>query len=394
MPTPFIPSVTQSSIGVEWELSLVDTQTRALVSAATDVLGDICPPGKSSHPRAKPEMMQHTVEIITDVCGTVNEAANDLAQTLDEVQAAAGKRGLSLMSSGVHPFSTWWDQKVTDTNPRYQIMMERQEWGARRVQILGVHVHVGIKEPRMVIPILNAIREYLPHMLALSASSPYFHGRDTGMSSARASIFEGMSTAGLPPVLRDWAEYESVVETYFASGSIADMRQIWWDARPHPDFGTIELRICDGMATLDEISALTALTQCLVDRYTQLLKKGYTLPVPKSWIAKENKWRAARFGLDADFLVDDAGTLVSARDAISELVDDLMPTADRLSCAAELAGVERILAVGASYQRQRAVAKACGGDLTRVVDHLIAEMRDGLPKWTPRSQNLQQLTIP
>jgi carboxylate-amine ligase len=173
------------------------------------------------------------------------------------------------------------------------------------------------------------------------------------------------------------------METLISTKAIESVREVWWDIRPHPGFGTVELRICDGLPTLDEIGAVAALSQCLVEQFDTQLDRGYTLPTPINWIVRENKWRAARFGLDADIVVDEKGTVRPVRQAILDLVEDLMPTAKRLGCENELADVERVLDVGASYQRQRAVAAESGGDLKPVVDSLLAEMRDGLPSGGP-----------
>jgi len=219
----------------------------------------------------------------------------------------------------------------------------------------------------------------VPHFLALSASSPFWVGCDTGLASARSKVFEGMPTAGLPYQLSGWERFEEYMETLISTHAIESVREVWWDIRPHPDFGTVEMRVCDGLPTLDEVGAVAALSQCLVEQFDTQLDRGYTLPVPASWVSRENKWRAARYGLDADIVVDDKGTVRPVRQAITDLLEELEPTARRLECEAELADVERILAVGASYQRQRAVAAASGGDLTAVVDSLLAELRDGLP---------------
>ncbi|MCW2575789.1 MAG: putative carboxylate-amine ligase, partial [Modestobacter sp.] len=198
-------------------------------------------------------------------------------------------------------------------------------------------------------------------------------------ASARTKVFEGMPTGGLPHQLADWAEFEEYMETLIRAGAIESVREVWWDVRPHPDFGTVELRIADGLPTLDEIGAIAALAQCLVEQFDTQLDRGYTLPVPAEWVVRENKWRAARYGLDADIVVDDKGTVRPVRQAITDLAEELAPTARRLGCEQELADVERVLAVGASYQRQRAVAAAHDGDLRAVVDSLLAELRDGLP---------------
>jgi carboxylate-amine ligase len=244
-------------------------------------------------------------------------------------------------------------------------------------------VHVGVRSAEKAIPIVNALCQYLPHFLALSSSSPFWVGCDTGLASARTKVFEGLPTAGLPYQLAGWEEFETYMETLISTNSIESVREVWWDVRPHPAFGTVELRICDGLPTLDEIGAVAALTQCLVEQFDTQLDRGYILPTPASWVLRENKWRAARYGLDADIVVDEKGTVRPVRQAILDLVEELTPTAKRLDCEAELADVERVLAVGASYQRQRAVAAASGGDLRSVVDSLLGEMRNGLPAASP-----------
>ena len=381
MEIPFRSSE-RASLGVEWELQLVDLQTRELTSGAVEILEELRPEGAEEHPKAKHELLQSTVEVITGVCTTVAEAKADLAGTVAEVRAAAARRGLGLMCAGTHPITDWQTQQISPKE-RYLQLVEKMQWLARRLQIFGVHVHVGVRAPEKAIPIVNALTQYVPHFLALSASSPFWVGCDTGLASARSKVFEGMPTAGLPYQLSGWDRFEEYMETLISTHAIESVREVWWDIRPHPDFGTVELRICDGLPTLDEIGAVAALSQCLVEQFDTQLDRGYTLPVPASWVLRENKWRAARYGLDADIVVDDKGTVRPVRQAIADLVEELEPTARRLGCEAELADVERVLAVGASYQRQRAVAAAHHGDLTAVVDSLLAELRDGLPTSGP-----------
>ncbi|TDE02427.1 glutamate--cysteine ligase [Jiangella asiatica] len=376
MQIPFTPS-DRSSLGVEWELQLVDIETRELTAGAVEILEEIRPAGAEEHPKAKHELLQSTVEVVTGVCGTVAEARADLAATVGTVAAAAERRGLGLMCAGTHPISNWANQKISP-KPRYEQLVENLQWLARRLQIFGVHVHVGVRSPRKVIPIVNALTTYVPHFLALSASSPYWVGHDTGLASSRSKVFESLPTAGLPYQLSGWDQFESYMDTLISTQTIESVREVWWDIRPHPDFGTVELRICDGLPTLDEVCTIAALAQCVVERLDRELDRGYTLPVPKNWVVRENKWRAARWGLDAEVIVDDQDTVVPLRQALLDLADELMPIARRLSCAEELAGIERIVAHGASYQRQRTTAEANGGDLTKVVDSLLEEMATGL----------------
>ncbi len=365
----------RTSLGIEWELQLVDPVTRQLASAASDVLAELRG-GEAEHPKAKHELFESTIEIITGVCGTVAEAKDDLAATLADVVDAAGRRGLRVSCSGTHPLTEWTGQRISP-DPRYAKLIEHMQWMARRLQIFGVHVHVGVRSPDKAIPIVNALTAYVPHLLALSASSPFWRGHDTGLASARSKIFEGLPTAGLPVQLSDWGEFEQLMGTLVASGTIETIREIWWDIRPHPGFGTVELRICDGLPTLQEVGAVAALAQCLVDQLNTQLDRGYRLPRPNAWVQRENKWRAVRHGLSAELIVDEHGTTRPLREAIDELVHDLSPLAERLGCAAELEDVLAILEAGASYERQRKVAADSGCDVRAVVDSLLAEMRAG-----------------
>ncbi|MFL6240168.1 MAG: glutamate--cysteine ligase [Actinomycetes bacterium] len=370
----------RASLGVEWELQLVDRDSRELASAATDILTEIgAPHPDGEHPKAKHELLESTIEIITGICGTVAEATADLTETLNEVSTAAEQRGLGVVCSGTHPFTDWKTQQISD-NPRYHTLVENMQWLARRLQIFGVHVHVGVRARDKVIPIVNALTSYIPHLLALSASSPYWIGTDTGLASARSKVFEGLPTAGLPYQLGGWDQFESYMETLITTHTIETIREVWWDIRPHPGFGTVELRIFDGLPTLAEVGMVAALGQCLVQQFDTQLDRGYTLPSPKGWVVRENKWRAARYGLDADIIVDTTGKTLPARTAITELVDELSPVAERLGCHDEVNQVLDVLSAGASYERQRRVAAANNGDLTTVVDLLLDEMQAGAPK--------------
>jgi carboxylate-amine ligase len=375
---PFTSSP-RSSLGVEWELELIDLETRELVGAASDILAEISAPHGAEHPKAKHELLESCIEVITGVCTTVDEAVADLQETVAEVAAAAEKRGLGLMCSGTHPITDWATQQISP-NPRYARLVDDMQWLARRLQIFGVHVHVGVRSPDKAIPIVNALTAYIPHFLALSASSPYWVGTDTGLASARSKVFEGLPTAGIPYQLSGWHDFENFMATLISAQTINSIREVWWDVRPHPMFGTVELRICDGLPTLYEISWAAALSQCLVEMLNGQLDRGYTLPVPKGWTVRENKWRAARYGIDAELIVDNDGRTQPLRDLVEELVDDLGPVAERLGCAEELARTKRMLDVGPSYLRQRQACDAAGGDLNAAVDGLLAEMRANAPQ--------------
>ncbi|MBL8779035.1 MAG: glutamate--cysteine ligase [Acidimicrobiales bacterium] len=377
MHIPFNSSV-GPSLGVEVEFELVDRDTRELSSAASAILEEIGAghPG-GEHPKAKHELFECTVEIITGICQTVAEAKADLASTLAEVSERAAARNLDLVCSGTHPFSDWREQTVTD-NERYHLLVREMALMAQRLQIFGVHFHVGVRSPEKAVAIANALAGYIPHLLALSASSPFSEGRDTGLASSRSKIFEGLPTAGLPEQIVNWEEFEQFMETLVSAEAIGTVREVWWDIRPHPDFGTVELRMCDGIPTLREVAAMAALAQSLVHWLDTLHDRGYQLPVSREWVLRQNKWRAARHGLDASLIVDDQGACRPIRDVIAELLDELQPIAQRLGCADELKDVHQILQGGASYERQRRVM-ADEGSLVAVVDSLVRELVEDQP---------------
>jgi carboxylate-amine ligase len=374
----FSPS-RRSTVGAEWELALVDRRSGELSSVAQRILDAVRPDGREEHPKIKQELLLNTVEIITDVCDTVGEVAADLTQSLETVHSVIDPLGVDVFCAGTHPFSPWYQQKVTD-KARYQKLIDRTQWWGRQMLIYGVHVHVGLDSREKVLPVLDALLNYAPHLQALSASSPYWGAEDTGYASNRALMFQQLPTAGLPFQFREWSELEHYVDDMFKTGVIDHLSEIRWDIRPAPHFGTIEMRVCDGLPTLEEVSAIAALTQCLVDDFSERLDGGEQLPSLPPWHVQENKWRAARYGLDAIIILNAAGAERLVTEDIWDVLDRLEPVARRLGCVDELRGVETILRYGASYQRQRAVARAHNGSLKAVVASLVAEMRDGIAK--------------
>ena len=375
-------SSARSSLGVEVELELIDGTTRHLHSGASEILAEMGEGhGEDGHPKAKHELLESTIEIITGICGNVAEARADLEGTLAELRTHTDRRGLELMCSGTHPFSNWTDQHISP-NPRYARLVEEMQWMARRLQIFGIHVHVGVRSPEKAITIANALSTYIPHFLAISASSPYWVGQDTGLASSRSKVFEGLPTAGLPYQLSGWTEFEQFMHTLVSANAIASIREVWWDIRPHPDFGTVELRICDGIPTMSEIAAVAALSQCLVEWMDGLIDEGRPPPCPRSWVVRENKWRAARYGVDAEIICGEDGAVMKVDEAVRNLVDELLPFAERLGCAGELRHNVAILERGPSYLRQRGVV-AAGGSLEDVVDSLVEELRTDVPRPVP-----------
>ena len=361
-----------ASLGVEWELQLIDCRTRMLRQDAREVLAEL--PGLSEGgevPRLRHELMQSTIEVVTGICSTVAEAKDDLAATISQLERITGTRGTMLACAGTHPVSDWRDAKMAPIQ-RYAELVEQLQWLARRIQTFGVHVHVGIRDGSKAIPIVNALAAYLPHFLALTASSPFWSGQDTGLASSRAVIFGGLPTSGPPPQLACWSEFEEYMDTLLRAGTVRSIKEVWWDIRPHPDFGTVEIRMFDGVPTLREIGMVAAISQSLVQLLDTQLDRGYKLPTPAAWVVKDNKWRATRYGLDAIVITDDTGSTAPLRDGLFELVTELEPVAARLGCAQELDVISQVLERGSSCDRQRALV-ADGGDLMDVIDALATE---------------------
>ncbi|GGM88033.1 putative glutamate--cysteine ligase 2 [Thermopolyspora flexuosa] len=363
-----------ASLGVEWELQLVDRQTRRLRQDAGEVLAEIRDLSEAPRPKAMHELMQSQIEIVTGVCHTVAEVLQDLSGTIERIRQVVEPRGTGLACTGTHAISDW-REAVYAPIQRYAELVEEMQWLAWRIQTFGVHVHVGVRERDKVIPIVNALAAYLPHFLALTASSPFWGGQDTGLASSRAIVFGALPTAGPPHLLADWAEFEEYMETLMRAGTIKSIKEVWWDVRPHPDLGTIEIRMFDGIPTLREVGMVTALSQCLVHQFDQQLDRGYRLPRPPAWVVRDNKWRATRYGMDAVIVTDDRGATAPLRDVLYELHRELEPIADRLGCAEELAVMSEVLEHGGSAERQRAVI-AEGGTLEDVVDATMIELAE------------------
>jgi carboxylate-amine ligase len=367
----------RSTLGIEWELALVDPSSGELTPAAPRVLAAVAQPDGSENPHITGELLTNTVEIVTGVHTTVPDALDDLSRTIRIVRAATEALGVDLLCAGTHPFSQWYDQEVTDKE-RYATLIDRTQWWGRQLMIWGVHVHVGIEDRRKVIPILNGLLTYAPHFQALSASSPFWAGETTGYASSRAMLFQQLPTSGLPPQFDDWTEYERMVEDMLRVGVIDEPSELRWDIRPSSKWGTIEMRVCDGLATLREVGAIAALTQCLVEEFSRMLDRGDAIPTLPGWYLRENKWRAGRYGMDAIIIRDAAGAECLVTEDLDRMIDRLQPIARELGCTDQLRDVRTIIERGASYQRQLRVATTEPDGLTAVVRHLVQELRHDL----------------
>ncbi|TQM61995.1 glutamate--cysteine ligase [Humibacillus xanthopallidus] len=375
----FAPSVGRT-LGVEWELGLVDPVTLDLTSRADELLALANGVGDSGHARrtksrstVTKELLRNTVEIVTGICANAEEASTDLADGLERVQAAAAELGVLLYGGGAHPFARWEDQQVTE-GQRYATLIDRTQWWGRQMVIFGVHVHVGVRSAAKVWPLINGLLTYHPHLTALSASSPYGSGADTGYASNRTMLFQQLPTAGLPFQFETWAQYREYLHDVFTTGVIADASELRWDIRPSLRLGTIEVRACDGFARPQDVTAIAALIHCLVAHLEDQLDEGVLARPLPPWHVQENKWRAARYGLDAIIIRDAANREGPVVDDICDLLTQLEPTARTLGCSAELAGVEDILRGGAGYLRMRdAVAADARGDLRAAVRAMLVE---------------------
>lgn len=369
----------QSTLGVEWELALVDCYNGELVSVANEVLRGVSAnhpelQDYDEHPHIKQELLLNTVELVTGVCTTVDEAKEDLSRSLAAVREVTDPMGVELFSAGSHPFSAPRSQQVTDKE-RYAKLIDRTQWWGQQMVIYGVHVHVGLDHRDKALPVVDGLTNYVPHFQALSASSPFWGGEDTGYASQRALMFQQLPTAGLPFHFDDWAAYESYVQDMFTTGVIDAISEIRWDIRPVGNLGTVEMRVCDGLSTLQEVGAVAALTQCLVHEFSETLDAGGSIPIIQPWHIQENKWRAARYGLDAIIILDARGTERLVTEHLVDVLDRLEPIAARLGCSDELADVEGILQRGPGYQRQRRIAEENDGDLRSVVLDMVQQLR-------------------
>jgi len=375
MTVPFATSA-RSSVGLEWELMLADGATGDLVPRGPDVIDVLEERTALERYTVTGELLTNTVEVTSGIGDTVAAAVDDIADAIASVRTVTNPMNVELLCAGSHPFAQWYEQSVTDKT-RYHKLIERTQWWGRNMMIWGIHVHVGVDDVNKVFPIINALAVYLPHLQALSASSPFWAGERTGYASNRSLVFQQLPTAGLPWPLQDWSEFEGYLDDMVRTGVMADASEVRWDIRPAPRWGTIEVRACDGMSTLPELAAVASLVQVLVEHFSRELDEGRELPAIQPWFVRENKWRAARYGLDARIIVDSDGAQLPVREHLRTTMEQLTGIAADLHCAREFAGLETIMTQGASYARQTMVADAADGDLREVVQHLIREFRAG-----------------
>jgi carboxylate-amine ligase len=363
------------SVGIEIEVQLVDREKLGLTHTSTRIIENIT----GFDNAIKHELMMSNLEINTKVCQDIAEAEKDLFSKFNVVASEASRHNTLLLCAGGHPFSLCKDQQITKDR-RYARLMEKLQVVARRFNIFGLHIHVGIGSAEKCIYVMNRMIYYLPHLLAISANSPFWEGEHTGLRSYRTKVFENLPTAGLPFYFKNWDDYAQLIKNYIATDTIETIREIWWDIRPHPDFGTLELRICDAPSSIKEILAITALTQCLTARFSSDFDRGVEPPRIHPSITRENKWRACRYGLDADLITENGKETVPAKKAIKKLVAYVKKEATELGAVKYLKSIDDILEYGDGASRQLRYWKE-RGELSSVVSGLTKDLSEEIAKY-------------
>lgn len=354
------------SLGVEVELQIIDPETRNLLPISPSILDE----WSLESPHLKPEIFQSMLEIDTPVCTSVHEAERELLLTSTELQRICRNHGARLSANGTHPFAQWQD-RIFYPSERYRYLLERNQHITRRLMIYGLHVHLGMKSGDHCIAMMNEFLYYLPHLLALSASSPFWTGNDTGLASSRITIFESHPAGGTPCQLQNWNDFEDIIGKLTRSGSIGSFKDIWWDFRPSPNYGTLEIRICDGLPSIRRTCRLVAFIHAMAAHLNEQLERGIQRPSPTDWFTRENKWRASRHGLAAEVLVDLEGNTKPLLNDIRDLLEILQPQIDKLNYQSYIDGLLEDLA-NPSYAAQKKVF-AETGKMESVVDYLCDE---------------------
>jgi carboxylate-amine ligase len=364
------PSLT---LGIEEEYQIIDPHTRELTSYITEilqedsvVLGEI-----------KPELHQSMVEIGTSICHSPAEVRAELVRLRRTVMELAARRGLVIAAAGTHPFSSWVDQEITPLERYIGVKEDLQEL-AQSLLIFGTHVHIGVEDPEFRIDAMNVCRYFMPHVLALSTSSPFWMGRNTGLKSYRSVVFRSFPRTGIPRTFGSWADYQAFVDVMVATRSIPDASKLWWDVRPHHKFPTLEFRICDVCTRVDEAVAVGAIFQAIIAKLWRLRRDNITFRQYAPSLIEENKWRATRYGLDGHLLDLGREEQLPARHLITEMLEwFLADVIDELGSRQETEYAFRILREGTSADRQLAVYRQTG-DLKAVVDLLVRETAEGV----------------
>ncbi len=365
----------QFTLGIEEEFQIVDPHTRELRSHVVEILEEgVMLLGE----QIKPEMIQSMVEAGTGICHNIEEARADITNLRSVISSLARKNGLVIIAASTHPISRWQDQKIFD-DERYELLVQELQTVARSLLIFGLHVHVGVPDKDRQIHIMNAARYFLPHVLALTTSSPFWMAHNTGLKSYRSEIFKQFPRTDIPDHFDSYASFQRYIDLLVKTGCIDNGKKIWWDVRPHPFFPTLEFRVCDIPNRVDDTIAIAALFQAIVAKLNTLIEKNLGFRLYRRLLIQENKWRAVRYGLDGMMIDFGKQKEVPTRDLIHELLDFVDDVVDPLGSRKEIEHIHTIMERGTSADEQLEVYNSSNNDLNAVVDRLIERTVENVP---------------
>ena len=365
----------QFTLGIEEEFQIVDPRTRELRSHVVEILAEGT---MLLGEQIKPEMIQSMVEVGTGICGNIEEARADITNLRSVISSLARKNGLVIIAASTHPISRWQDQKIFE-DERYELLVQELQTVARSLLIFGLHVHVGVPDKDRQIHIMNAARYFLPHVLALTTSSPFWMAHNTGLKSYRSEIFKQFPRTDIPDHFDSYASFQRYIDLLVKTGCIDNGKKIWWDVRPHPFFPTLEFRVCDIPNRVDDTIAIAALFQAIVAKLNSLIEKNLGFRLYRRLLIQENKWRAVRYGLDGMMIDFGKQKEVPTRDLIHELLDFVDDVVDPLGSRKEIEHIHTIMERGTSADEQLEVYNSSNNDLNAVVDRLIERTVENVP---------------
>ena len=366
----------QYTLGIEEEFQIVDPVNRELKSHVSEILEE----GKLIlGEKLKPEMIQSMIEVGTGICHNIQEAREDLTRLRCIISMLARKKGMEIVAASTHPFSHWGDQEIFD-DERYTFLVEELQMVARSLLIFGLHVHVGIADKDRQIHLMNAARYFLPHVLAMTTSSPFWLGHNTGLKSYRSEVFKKFPRTDIPDHFDNYQSYERYVDTLVKMNCIDNAKKIYWDIRPHPFFPTLEFRICDIPTRVDDTIAVAALFQAIIAKLNRMMDKNWGFRLYRRMYIQENKWRAVRWGLDGKLLDLGKQKEVPTKDLIRELLDFVDDVLDDLGSRHEVEHIHTILERGTSADAQLKTYFEAGEKFEPVVDMLIEKTLENVPE--------------
>src|SRR6059036_1191836 len=361
------------TLGIEEEFAIVDPETRELRSHIQEILEG----GKVVlKEQIKPEMHQSVVELGTEICDSIGHARAHVIELRSKLAELAGRAGLKIASVGTHPFSHWHDQLITE-GERYQEIVKDMQLLARANLIFGLHVHVGIPDRDVAIHVMNQARYFLPHIYALSVNSPFWVGHNTGLKGYRLKVFERFPRTGIPDAFESLSEYEDYCKLLVKTGCIDNPKKIWWDIRLHPVFDTLEVRVCDAQSRMDDTLAIAALIQAVISKLYKLLRQNTTFRIYRRRLLDENRWRAARYGIEGKLIDFGREAEVEERSLLNELLEFVASEVGEFGTHREMTHIERIMREGTGADRQLAAYERTH-DMKVVVDRIVAETYEGL----------------